>query len=199
MGDLKRFLLLSLLVCWAQIGLGQGKGDAISLRDKNRNTNPHAFYLELGGSAVIYSANYERLLVKTGKTALFARVGLQYIPIKRAQSVVHIPVAANWVLGQKRIKAEIGMGALFRVDFNPVAGEGFYFTNPPTRIFLTPAIGIRYFSKRNEYGEYFMMRLTITPLIGMNVFANPTNNSANLPNILPFAGISFGKTWGGRK
>jgi hypothetical protein len=194
-----RFIFLVILSGKATCSFSQGKGEGMSLQDKNRNTNPHAFYIELGGSAVIYSANYERLLVKTNNTALFARVGLQYIPLKRAQSVIHIPLAANWILGQKRIKAEIGMGALFRIDFNPIAGDGFYLTTPPTRIFLTPVLGLRYFSKRNEYGEYFMLRLSLTPLIGMNVFANPADNSSSLPAILPFAGISIGKTWGGRR
>jgi hypothetical protein len=197
--SLNRLLFCLILIGNSLGAFSQGKGDGISLHDKNRNTNPHAFYLELGGSSVIYSANYERLLVKSNKTALFARVGLQYIPLKRAQSVIHIPVAANWVLGQKRLKAELGLGALFRIDFNPIAGDGFYLTTPPTRIFLTPVLGIRYFSKRNDYGEYFMMRLSFTPLFGMNVFANPADNSSSLPAILPFAGISFGKTWGGRK
>jgi hypothetical protein len=162
--SLNRLLFCLILIGNSLGAFSQGKGDGISLHDKNRNTNPHAFYLELGGSSVIYSANYERLLVKSNKTALFARVGLQYIPLKRAQSVIH-----------------------------------FYLTTPPTRIFLTPVLGIRYFSKRNDYGEYFMMRLSFTPLFGMNVFANPADNSSSLPAILPFAGISFGKTWGGRK
>ena len=176
----------------------QKKTEGMSLHDKNRNTNKHGFYLELGGSAFIYSANYERLLAKTNSTALFARVGLQYIPIMKAQSVVHIPVAANMVFGQKRVKLELGAGALFRIDFNPIAGEGFYLTTPPTQIFLTPVLGLRYFSKRNEYGECFMMRFSFTPLIGMNVFSNPFTSGA-APYFLPYAGISFGRTWGGRK
>ncbi len=177
----------------------QKKTEGISLHDKNRNTNRHGFYLELAGSAMIYSVNYERLLFKTNGTAMFARIGFEYLPIGKAATVVHLPVATNYILGKKRLKVEIGMGAMFRVDFNPIAGDDFYLTTPPTRIFLTPVLGLRYFGKRNEYGEYFMMRLTLSPLIGTRVFANPWDNYNAAPNILPFAGISFGRTWGGRK
>ncbi len=198
---IKQFSYRTILagICLPFALYAQKKTEGISLHDKNRNTNPHGFYIELGGSAFIYSANYERLIIKSNNLALFGRVGFQYIPIMKAQSVVHLPIAANLVVGQKRIKLEIGAGALFRIDFNPIAGDGFYLTTPPTRIFLTPVLGLRYFSKRNEYGEYFMMRLTLTPLIGMDVFSNPINGYRSAPNILPFAGISFGKTWGGRK
>lgn len=87
------------------------------------------------------------------------------------------------------------MGALIRIDFNPVDGGGFYLLTPPTRIFLNPTLGLRYFSKPNEYGEYFMMRFTFTPLIGMNVFASPVDNSQSAPYFFPFVGVSFGRTW----
>ncbi len=162
----------------------------ISLQDKNRNINRNNIYLELGGSGYYYSVNYERLLVKSRYTALFARLGLEYIPIKDADRIIHIPLGANLLLGQKRSKLEIGFGALFRLDFsqNNIGGEGYYLTNPPTRIFMAPVLGYRWNSKPNEYGEQFMIRATFTPLLGMNVFSNT-------PFFVPWAGISIGRTW----
>ncbi len=162
----------------------------ISLQDKNRTLNRNNVYLELGGSGYYYSVNYERILMRTGYTALFARLGFEYIPIRGADRIVHLPLAANLLLGKKRGKIEIGFGALFRLDFsqNNIGGDGYYLTNPPTRIFMTPMIGYRWHSKPNEYGEQFMLRFSFTPLLGMNVFSNT-------PFFVPWAGISIGRTW----
>jgi hypothetical protein len=162
----------------------------ISLQDKNRNINRNNVYLELGGTGYYYSVNYELLIVKSSATALFGRIGLEYLPIRDADRMVHFPLAANLLLGKKRSKLEIGFGALFRLDFSPnnIGGEGYYLTNPPTRIFMAPALGWRWNSKPNEYGEQFMIRATFTPLLGMNVFSST-------PFFVPWAGISFGRTW----
>lgn len=162
----------------------------ISLQDKNRTLNRNNVFLELGGSGYYYSVNYEKLVVRSNYTALFARIGLEYLPIRDADRIVHLPLAANVLLGRKRGKIELGVGGLFRIDFsqNNIGGEGYYLTNPPTRIFLAPALGYRWFSKPNEYGEQFMLRFTFTPLLGMNVFSNT-------PFFVPWAGISIGRTW----
>lgn len=180
-----RSLLFFLLLAFASSGFAQ-----ISLQDKNRNINRNNFYLELGGSAYYYSANFEKLIVKSSATALFARIGLEYIPIRDADRMVHLPLAANLLLGKKRGKLEVGFGALFRLDFSPnnIGGDGYYLTSPPTRIFMAPVLGYRWHSKPNEYGEQFMLRFTFTPLLGMNVFSNT-------PFFVPWAGISIGRTW----
>lgn len=162
----------------------------ISLQDKNRNVNRNNVYLELGGSGYYYSVNLEKLIVKSSYTALFARLGLEYIPIRDADRILHIPVGANLLLGDKRGKLEVGIGALFRLDFsqNNIGGEGYYLTSPPTRIFMAPVLGYRWHSKPNEYGEQFMLRFAFTPLLGMNVFTGT-------PFFVPWAGISIGRSW----
>lgn len=158
--------------------------------DLLNKTNDHAFYIELGGSAYYYSVNYERKLLLRNKVAWFARLGFEYIPIKPADYTVHLPLTSQVVLFKKKHRLELGMGALFRIDFGSGVGfgEGFYLTNPPTRIFFTPIVGYRYVSRPNDYGETFLIRISFTPLLGMNVFSNQ-------PFFLPHAGISIGRTW----
>ncbi|MGB1316970.1 MAG: hypothetical protein ACPG5W_02120, partial [Flavobacteriales bacterium] len=104
--------------------------------------------------------------------------------------LIHFPLGVNFTIGQKRHRAEAGLAALFRMNFDPGVGfgEGFYLTNPPTRIFIAPSVGYRYHHKPNEWGESFFLRATFTPLIGMDVFQNQ-------PYFLPHAGISIGRTW----
>ena len=80
----------------------------ISLQDKNRNINRNNVYLELGGTGYYYSINYELLIVKSSSTALFGRIGFEYLPIRDADRMIHFPLAANLLLGKKRSKLEIG-------------------------------------------------------------------------------------------
>lgn len=156
----------------------------------NKGTNNHVLYLELGGTAYYYSINYERLLLHRKKLGLFARIGLEYIPFKGADKLLHFPIGVNLTWGEKKHRLEAGIAALFRMDFSPGVGfgEGFYLTDPPTRIFLAPSIGWRFHAKPNEWGESFFLRVAFTPIIGLDVFDNK-------PYFLPHAGISVGRTW----
>lgn len=156
----------------------------------DEGTNKHILYLELGGTAYYYSVNYERLLFGKSKFAGFARAGLEYLPIKGADRIIHFPIGANFTYGQRKHRAEVGLAALFRMNFSPGVGfgDGFYLTNPPTRIFLAPALGYRFHAKPNEWGSTFFLRVTFTPIIGMDVFEDK-------PYFLPHAGISIGRTW----
>jgi hypothetical protein len=155
-----------------------------------KGTNNHVMYLELGGAGYIYSVNYERLLLHRKSFAMFARAGFEYIPFGTADKLIHFPLGANFTFGQKKHRAEAGLSALFRMNFDPGVGfgEGFYLTNPPTRIFIAPSVGYRFHARPNEWGESFFLRVTFTPLIGMDVFQNQ-------PYFLPHGGISIGRTW----
>jgi len=166
----------------------------IYLTDKNRHVNQSTVYLEVGGTGYYYSMNYEHLLWRNKSSlSLFGRAGLEYIPFKVAEMALHIPAGVNMVIGGKKSAFEFGADALFRINFsNAATGEGFYLTNPPTRIFFCPIVGYRYYSKPNEYGETFLLRVTFSPLIGFNVFSDQ-------PFVKYWAGISIGKTWTSEK
>lgn len=155
-----------------------------------KGTNKHIVYLELGGTGYFYSVNYERLLFNKKAFAGFARVGFEYIPWNKADRLIHFPLGMNFTYGQKKHRFEAGLAALFRMNFDPGVGfgEGFYLTNPPTRIFLAPSAGWRFHAKPNEWGSSFFLRVTFTPIIGMDVFQNQ-------PYFLPHGGVSIGSTF----
>ncbi|MFC2175993.1 hypothetical protein ACFLR1_03405 [Bacteroidota bacterium] len=160
------------------------------MSDRAVTTNNHVIYLELGGTGYFYTVNYERLLFNKSKFALFARLGFEYVPSRGLDKTIHFPVGGSLTWGNRKHRAEVGVAALFRMDFDPgvAFGEGYYFTNPPTRIFLAPSVGYRFHSKPNEWGNSFFLRVTFTPLIGLDVFDDR-------PYFLPHAGISIGRTW----
>jgi hypothetical protein len=155
-----------------------------------KGTNAHVLYLEMGGAAYYYSVNYERIFFHKERFAGFARVGFEYIPFQGADRLIHFPLGVNFTMGQKKHRLEAGFSALFRMNFDPGVGfgEGFYLTEPPTRIFLAPSVGWRFHAKPNEWGNSFFMRVAFTPIIGMDVFQSK-------PYFLPHAGISIGRTW----
>ncbi|MCB9185313.1 MAG: hypothetical protein H6601_01045 [Flavobacteriales bacterium] len=156
----------------------------------DKGTNNHIVYLELGGAGYYYTVNYERLLFNRKAFAGFGRIGFEYIPFLGADRLIHFPIGANFTYGERRHRVEAGVAALFRMDFSPGVGfgEGFYLTDPPTRIFLCPSLGYRFHAKPNEWGSTFFLRATFTPIIGMDVFDDR-------PYFLPHAGISIGSTW----
>ena len=158
--------------------------------DGTEGTNKHIIYLELGGSGYYYTINYERLLFGKNKFAGFARAGFEYIPIQGADRLIHFPIGANFTYGKRKHRAEAGFAALFRMDFDPGVGfgDGFYLTDPPTRIFLAPSVGYRFHARPNEWGNTFFLRVTFTPIIGLDVFDDR-------PYFLPHAGISIGRSW----
>ncbi len=181
----------SFFLCCVFCFIGTGKAFAQKLAvGAAKGTNNHVLYLELGGAAYYYSVNYERLLLHRSKLGVFARVGLEYIPFGRADKLLHFPVGLNVTWGEKKHRIEAGLSALFRMDFDPGVGfgDGFYLTDPPTRIFLAPSVGWRFHAKPNEWGESFFLRVTFTPIIGLDVFSDR-------PYFLPHAGVSIGRTW----
>jgi hypothetical protein len=156
----------------------------------DKGTNTHVMYIEFGGTGYYYTVNYERILFSKEAFAIFGRAGLEYVPIKQADMTIHFPLGVNMTYGRRKHRLEAGFAALFRIDFSQRVGfgEGFYLTDPPTRIFLSPSLGYRFHAKPNEWGETFFLRVTFTPLIGMDVFQDK-------PYFLPHAGISIGRTW----
>jgi len=186
MRPLRSVVLAAFLTSIAFPVLGQN----LYVKGGNKGTPDNVAYLELGGTGYFYSVNYERKLLQRSTFAMFGRIGLEYLPIRQADMMVHLPLGAAFTLGQRKHRFEAGMAALFRIDFSPGVGfgEGFYLTNPPTRIFLSPSIGWRFHAKPNEYGESFFLRVMFTPLIGMDVFQSQ-------PYFLPHGGISVGRTW----
>jgi hypothetical protein len=179
---------------WTVLFLSQASlAQNLYVKGATKATPNHVAYVELGGAGYYYSINYEHKLVQRSAFAMFGRIGFEYLPVRQADRIIHLPLAAAFTIGQKKHRFEAGMGALFRIDFGGAAfGQGFYLTNPPTRIFMAPSLGWRFHAKPNEYGESFLLRVMFTPLVGMDVFKS-------MPYFLPHAGISIGRTWNNPK
>jgi hypothetical protein len=139
---------------------------------------PNALYLELGGSALIYSLNYERMLSST----VGLRLGGGYMSVtgeddygdNLSVALLMIPVTVSYLLGEGAHRLELGGGAVFAwasasTDTDFASGSG---------VAATGIVGYRY----SAPGGGFLFRAGFTPLMGGGGF-------------LPWFGASFGFTY----
>lgn len=76
------------------------------------------WYVELGGAAMFYSLNYEKVLAKSTKTGLVGRVGLGYNPLDYTflnkvyldRKTFMVPFLASFLYGKGKEKLEVGLG-----------------------------------------------------------------------------------------
>ena len=131
--------------------------------------HPNSLYLEVGGSAGIYSINYDRLI----GSHLGIRIGFSYwadliIPGISAQI---FPTSLNCFIGNGSSKFELGVGVTY------VIGEINWFGERASGSVVVPNINIGYRYQSEDGG--FLFRLGFMPLIGPH-------------EILPWGGLSAG-------
>jgi hypothetical protein len=135
-------------------------------------TARNAFYLELGGNAILYSLNYDRLFTDR----VSGRVGVMFFGAADKDSsagVVATPIMASYLWGEGNSRFETGAGLLLvSGGIDNVEGyedEGFGGAAG------TATLGYRY--QRPAGG--FVFRAGVTPVF-------------SLDGIAPWFGISFG-------
>ncbi|HMV25837.1 MAG TPA: hypothetical protein PLH27_02995 [bacterium] len=128
---------------------------------------PNAVYVEVIGNGGFYSVNYERLFCNY----FGFRVGASYLYLGDVGQYASFPILANFFMGGKHHKFELGVGCTVMNDA-PV-GE---FSNWDTKYFRTITLGYRYQSKENFF------RIGFTPLFTGH-------------EIIPLGGISFGRAF----
>lgn len=143
-------------------------------------TARNSVYLEAGGNALLYSVNYERLVIGN----LSARVGVSAIPGwfpwvegDDGAGLVMVPVLASVMFGPGNHHFEVGGGATFgnaSVDIGDLEGSEHW-------VYGSGMIGYRY--QRPEGGLVF--RATMTPL-----FIEVLDIST-----LPMIGLSLGRSF----
>ena len=125
---------------------------------------PNSVYIEVLGNGGFYSVNYDRLFCNY----FGVRVGASYIHLGDAGQYASFPLMANFFIGKKKHKLEMGAGFTIMNEAPP--GD---FSHPDTKYFRTATLGYRYQSKENFF------RIGFTPLYTGY-------------EIIPLGGVSFG-------
>jgi hypothetical protein len=148
---------------------------AVAYADERSAHN--SLYLELGGSGILWSANYDRMFGEH----FSLRVGveaLEFEPVCDCKSFFFVvPVTASALVGPGAHKLELGLGATTFLGSTDNTGY-----KPPAIIFATGIVGYRYAPKQSG----FMFRASFTPVFG-NFASRGFQSWA-----FPWAGLSVG-------
>ena len=132
--------------------------------------------LELGGHGLIYSLNYERILLNGPKLKTALQAGMAYYPPKADIIDIWIPALVNEIISFNEHHMEIGFGYVFTLESTR------YLENPPAAWelhgFMTGRLGYRL----QKQGSHFIMRAAFTPLLSLE----------NETEFHPMGGLSFG-------
>jgi len=173
---IKQALLVLLL-----IGSALGANAQQDYERVQKNT----FYLELVGNGVLYSLNYDRILVDQQNWQVSGRIGGMYIPglDYNKRQMIGLPLEVSYLRGRNKHYLEVGLGftttygtyrlgesrikdlalmGVARVGYRHQKREGGLFY----KVGFTPVYGVVY-NSRSEYksvGDKFM-----SPLFGLAI------------------------------
>ncbi len=141
-----------------------------------------AVFVEAGGNGIIWSLNYDRILVSKEYWKLSGRVGAQYTPWLDSLSVVGVPVELVYLSGDYRHFMEFGAGAaLFHSDRQIPEGAPI----PNTFINASMRLGYRY--QRPEGG--FFWRVGFVPMYPVAVIQRDPEEGYNRPIFMVGLGL----------
>lgn len=166
----KNYLLIIILLTVTNIINAQKKEDI----DFAQNS----VYIELGGTGLIYSINYERNLIK-GKTLYAnARIGITAIP----NDYYNVPLELILLKGKKKSFIEVGLG--YSPWIEPNSYKDNFRRESYTRVshYFVPKLGYRYQKPKGG----FLFKISVTPTI-FYISDTYYNNDFNL-----WGGISLG-------
>ena len=157
------FLHLTSLSIYAQMP-SDSTNKSQSTTTPNRIKNKNSVFLEIGGSAILGSVNYDRIFSQTGKSKLSFRTGISfYKETFVIKSLVFIiPTEINLLRGKEKHFLELGFGITSTLGnriFTP--GSSYlvvikYFYD----YFIIPRIGYRY----QPTGNLLFFRIGFTPI-----------------------------------
>lgn len=181
--DIKGIALTMLLLCIS------------NMYSQEVKTAKNTIYSELiGNTASAISINYDRILLKRGKTALSLNIGAGMVPTNiikfkystRINYIIYaIPVSANLLIGKRNNHIELGAGCTFQQG---TYGVGIKYTQT---LFGVIRLGYRY---QKDTGGFFW-KAGFTPFIPLAEYGDITfEETSDLP-FLPLAGVAFGYTF----
>ena len=115
----------------------------------------NAVYLELLGQGLLYSVNYDRILLVGNKLALSGRVGLSYYPDTGFfdTNTIAIPIEFNLLVGKGLTYFEFGLGGTYM--------QGLDKSSFSKSLLASLRLGYRY--QKDDGG--LMCRIGFTPLL----------------------------------
>lgn len=151
--------------------------------DPGKFTNKNAIYLELLGSGLFYSINYDRILWEKSNVAMSARIGASYIPVSEFWdfNTFGFPIECSFLKGRRNY-LEIGSSVLIQ--------QNFYGGTSSKSLIAFGRIGYRYQKKNGGT----MFRIALTPFVAI-IYDDENRLQEGFLPVLPWVGISIGRSF----
>lgn len=200
------------------------KDSLVEVKRLDTISRKNTFYAELGGPAIIYSLNYDRIFRTTKKVKNSVSLGLEVIDLffgyqRKFSFGMIMPFSYNFLFGKKSNKIELGIGPAmyfgryYYTYWNTFPDPDGYYSRTYV-LFIFPKIGWRFQQKRG--GLFF--RANFTPVINVfyyrarevllstNELISPASYGffdyalgPGSSTVWPWAGISLGYTFNFKK
>ncbi|MEP6617421.1 MAG: hypothetical protein ABJA57_12615 [Ginsengibacter sp.] len=132
------------VLCFILITFSFAQVDTVKLKDIQKNTHviitdrpPQAVYFQVGGSAPLFSVNYDRRFAKRVNGAGFA-IGVGYYG-ESGSSIFSIPASLNYLFGKSNHFIELAAGATYISEKETLFGD-----NNTSLVFFHVNAGYRY-------------------------------------------------------
>jgi hypothetical protein len=151
-----------------------------------RNT----FFVELGGNAMSYSLNYDRILLSRDKWKLSGRVGATYLPLFQVSDrlMAGVPLEVSYLRGRGKHFLEIGLGGTVTYDTYPLSD---------TRIRDLAVMGVfrvGYRHQKPEGGLFYKVGFTPMARRVYDLESRSRRGPSGEPFAYPLVGLAAGYT-----
>lgn len=146
----------------------------------------NAIYGEIGGHALVWSLNYERIFYDKGVFAFTGRSGIGFTNLYKQTNAWFLPFSASLLIGKRSSKFELTGGyTLAKGKFRYELGTRpqTYGYNYSEHFFYIPTFGYRFQKKHFQF----------------RIFGSVLLNPQFIFLVVPSAGLSFGYCFGKNK
>lgn len=162
-------------------------------KNANQSVAKNTIFGEFGSNSLLYSINYDRILINKEKWKFAGRLGFgYYFGGTHKHSIFDFPSEFTFLIGKSKHFFETGLGVTYNLETYPES-EYYYNIEPLHYIYLFSRFGYRY--QRPQGGFFFKG--------GLNVFGPMSKNSryafAYSEFIWVLAGVAVGYTFKQRK
>jgi hypothetical protein len=159
--------------------------------DSTRSNPRNTLFLELSGNAVLWSMNYERLLLETKHGNMLGRAGGSYTPFGLNFSAAVIEIYWKWGISPSFLELGSGLSwlqGLTQEEFliNPLKMGHSEHTTRSSTVYLVPRFAYRY--QKNARGIFY--KLSLVPLFKIRDM-EPSFNSSSMATVGLAVGFNF--------